>query len=152
MWCSRGPAGKPNVHPERTCRDKAAGPSKANLLKAVSHGVCQCVRALFSYSVFCLFLNLCLCMCQRQWRCVLCLVLFVLFRFLSSAWVHVGLWLCASLFACSWVSVIIPVCWQSKRTEGSVYADLNPPYQNCHLEGTQRNKRYKKSMEKFIVM
>ena len=39
-----------------------------------------------------------------------------------------------SLPACSRVWVIIPVCWQSRRTVGSAYADLHPLHLNCHLK------------------
>lgn len=31
------------------------------------------------------------------------------------------------------VGIIIPICWQSKRTEESVYVDLTPSHLNCHL-------------------
>lgn len=61
---------------------------------------------------------------------------FVSLVFSSSASMYVELW----LFACLLVQVsgIIPVCWQSKKTEGSVYADLNPRDLNCHLEYSKK--------------
>lgn len=41
--------------------------------------------------------------------------------------------------------MIIPVCWQSRRTEGSACADLNPLDLNCHLECAQREREKKTS-------
>lgn len=89
--------------------------------------------------------DMCVCVCIRalktEWKCVLCQFVFVSFS--SSASVYVGLWSCVSLPACSRVWTIIPVCWQSRRTEGSVCADLNPLHLNCHLEDTQREREKK---------
>lgn len=43
---------------------------------------------------------------------------------------------------------IIPVRWQSTRTEGSVCADLNPLRLNCHLRCPQRKKEEEETLIK----
>lgn len=92
----------------------------------------------FASASVCVYMCVCvsvsICALKTEWKCVLCQLLFVSFQLPSSASVYVGLWSCVSLPACSRVWVIIPVCWQSRRTEGSVYADLNPLDLSCHLE------------------
>ena len=102
--------------------------------------VCVCV---------CVFACVRVCALKTEWKCVLCQLSFVSFQLPSSASVYVGLWSCVSLPACSRVWVIIPVCWQSRRTEGSVYADLNPLDLSCHLEYGNEEKEKKNYIHKL---
>lgn len=117
----------------------------------VSHSGSVCVHSLLLWSVSCLICQY-VCVKNRMKMCLVPLsfsfIFFVVFfvlncwcrsNFLSSASVYVGLWSCVSLPAHSKVWGIIPVCWQSRRTEGSEYADLNPLRLNCHLEGREED-------------
>lgn len=75
------------------------------------------------------------CALKTEWKCVLCHFCLCDSKFPQQCeCIYVGfVIMCQPAWLFKSLGGVIPVCWQSRKTEGSVYADLNPLHLNCHL-------------------